>query len=229
MPEWSRFIYDDASTCFTIDTVTIPGAVASRGPMCLKNGGNVAVNSTGAATTVGVGTNLTVEAPNVTSPARTSPSTAGAVTGTSWTNALYNYLSTSDTLRATYSIPCCNAFSNNLDAKGMFNSPVGNNIPTTAIIRGIQVDIIRNASATLSLRDEDVVLLKAGVASGSDYADTGRTGGQPTQRDLWRPDRPLGDHLDARRDQRDQLRRSAADQKPATPRSRARPRSTRSA
>ena len=63
MPEWSRFIYDDASTCFTIDTVTIPGAVASRGPMRLRNGGNVAVNSTGAATTVGVGRTLTVDTP----------------------------------------------------------------------------------------------------------------------------------------------------------------------
>ena len=67
VPEWSRFIHDDANSCFTIDTVTIPGAVASRGPMCLINGGNVAVNSTGAATTVGVGTNLTVEAPDVAS------------------------------------------------------------------------------------------------------------------------------------------------------------------
>ena len=216
VPEWSRFIYDDASTCFTIDTVTIPGAVASRGPMCLKNGGNVAVNSTGAATTVGVGTNLTVEAPNVTSPARTAPSTAGAVTGTGWTNALYNYLSTSDTLRSTYSIPCCNALSNNLDAKGMFNSPVGNNIPTTAIIRGIQVDIIRNASATLSLRDEDVFLLKAGVASGTDEAATGTdwgttdataTYGGPT--DLWGTTWTPAQH------QRDQLRRSAAGEKPA--------------
>jgi hypothetical protein len=141
--------------------------------MCLKNGGNVAVNTTGAETTVGVGTNLTVEAPNVASPARTAPSTAGAVTGTGWTNAVYNYLSTSDANRATYSIPCCNALSNNLDAKGMFNSPVGNNIPSTAIIRGIQVDIIRMASATSSLRDEDVFLLKAGSASGSDKAATG--------------------------------------------------------
>ena len=35
VPEWSRFIHDDANSCFTIDTVTIPGAVASRGPMCL--------------------------------------------------------------------------------------------------------------------------------------------------------------------------------------------------
>ena len=37
VPEWSRFIHDDANSCFTIDTVTIPGAVASRGPMCLDS------------------------------------------------------------------------------------------------------------------------------------------------------------------------------------------------
>ena len=35
------------------------------------HGGNVAVNSTGAETTVGVGTNLTVEGPDVASPWRT--------------------------------------------------------------------------------------------------------------------------------------------------------------
>ena len=172
VPEWSRFIHDDAGTCFTINTVTIPGAVASRGPMCLRNGGNVAVNSTGAATTVGVGTTLTTEGPDTTSPARTAPS-GGYVTGTGWSNALYNYLSTTDTLRTTDSIPCCNVLSGNLDARGMFFSPVGNNIPATAIIRGIQVDIVRNASATSSLRDEDVYLLKAGVATGNDEANTG--------------------------------------------------------
>ena len=65
VPEWSRFIHDDANTCFTIDTVTIPGAVASRGDMCLVNGGNVAVNTTGAATTVGVGDDLFVTGPTM--------------------------------------------------------------------------------------------------------------------------------------------------------------------
>ena len=92
------------ATCFTIDTVTIPGAVASRGPMCLKNGGNVAVNSTGAATTVGVGTNLTVEAPNVTAP-RAPHLDRGAVR-TGWTNAHYNVSWRRQTPAATYSIAC---------------------------------------------------------------------------------------------------------------------------
>ncbi len=97
VPEWSRFIHDDANTCFTIDTVTIPGAVASRGPMCLINGGNVAVNSTGAATTVGVGTNLTVEGPDVAS----APRTAATVTNTGWTNATTTFLATTDTSYTT--------------------------------------------------------------------------------------------------------------------------------
>ena len=97
VPEWSRFIHDDANSCFTIDTVTIPGAVASRGPMCLINGGNVAVNSTGAATTVGVGTNLTVEGPDVAS----APRTAATVTNTGWTNATTTFLATTDTSYTT--------------------------------------------------------------------------------------------------------------------------------
>ena len=55
----------------------------------------------------------------------------------------------------------------------MFFSPAGNNIPATAIIRGIQVDIVRMAGVASSIRDEDVFLLKAGVATGSDHANTG--------------------------------------------------------
>ncbi len=163
VPEWSRFIHDDASTCFTIDTVTIPGAVASRGPMCLVRGGNVAVNSTGAATTVGVGTNLTVEGPDVASAWRTS----ATVANTGWTNATVAYLATTDTLRTTDSIPL-NTQSGNLDTTGFF---VGANIPTTAIIRGIQVEIVRRADNTL-VDDEDVLLLKAGAAVGTDHAST---------------------------------------------------------
>ena len=137
VPEWSRFIHDDANTCFTIDTVTIPGAVASRGPMCLVNGGNVAVNSTGAATTVGVGTNLFVEGPDVTSAWRT----AATVANSGWSNATTAYLATTDGNRTTDSLPA-NTQSGNLDMTGFF---VGANIPATAVIRGIEVEIVRRA------------------------------------------------------------------------------------
>ncbi len=164
VPEWSRFIHDDASTCFTIDTVTIPGAVASRGPMCLKRGGNVAVNSTGAATTVGVGTTLTVEGPDTPSAWRVPATSAG--TGWAPTSPTLNtYLGTTDTNRATYTIPT-NGLSNNLDTTGFF---VGANIPATAIIRGIQVEIVRRADNT-NVNDENVLLLKAGAAVGTEHA-----------------------------------------------------------
>ena len=183
VPEWSRFIHDDANSCFTIDTVTIPGAVASRGPMCLINGGNVAVNSTGAATTVGVGTNLTVEGSDVASARRT----AATVTFTGWTNATTTYLATTDTSYTTASI-AANSVSGNLDLTGFF---VGANIPTTAIIRGIQVEIVRKASGT-SVDDEDLYLLKGGATSGiTDHAsgtDWGTTDGTVTYgsaSDLW--------------------------------------------
>ena len=166
VPEWSRFIHDDANTCFTIDTVTIPGAVASRGDMCLVNGGNVAVNTTGAATTVGVGDDLFIEGPDVASPWRTAPT----VTHTGWTNATVAYLATSDSSRSTYSVPG-NGQSGVLDATGFFNSPAANNIPAGAIIRGIQVEIVHMASSTSSLDDEDVFLLKAGSTTGiTDHA-----------------------------------------------------------
>jgi Tfp pilus assembly protein PilX len=186
VPEWSRFIHDDATTCFTIDTVTIPGAVASRGDMCLKNGGNVAVNTTGAATTVGVGDDLFIEGPDVSSPWRTAPT----VTNTGWTNATVAYLATSDGNRTTDSIPL-NSQSGALDATGFFNSPSGNNIPATAIIRGIQVEIVRRADNT-NVDDEDVLLLKGGStsgitdhASGTDWGTSDATVTYGDTDDLW--------------------------------------------
>jgi hypothetical protein len=183
VPEWSRFIHDDANSCFTIDTVTIPGAVASRGPMCLINGGNVAVNSTGAATTVGVGTNLTVEGADVAS----APRTAATVTNTGWTNATTTFLATTDTSYTTAAI-AANSLSGNLDLTGFF---VGANIPATAYIRGIQVEIVRKASST-SVDDEDLYLLKAGAttgitdhASGTDWGTTDATVTYGSASDLW--------------------------------------------
>ena len=145
VPEWSRFLYDDASTCFTIDTVTIPGAVASRGPMCLKNGGNVAVNSTGAATTVGVGTNPhrrgAGRRERLAHRADASPTSAGRMQPRrSWPRR-------TPAGRPTPSQR--NTQSGNLDTTGFF---VGANIPTTAIIHGITVEIVRRADNTLRRR-----------------------------------------------------------------------------
>lgn len=165
VPEWSRFIHDDASSCFAIDTVTIPGAVASRGPMCLTNGGNVAVNSTGAATTVGVGTNLTVDTPAVASAWRTGPT----ITQTGWATATATNLGSANDVYGTDSVPA-NTLSGNLDAKGFF---VGAPIPITATIREIRVQIQRKADSTSNggIRDEDVLLLKANAPMPSDRAN----------------------------------------------------------
>src|SRR5207342_1501550 len=186
VPEWSRFIHDDANSCFTIDTVTIPGAVASRGPMCLVNGGNVAVNTTGAETTVGVGTNLTVEGADIASPWRTPVTVANV----GWSGATAAFLTTSDSSYATYSMTG-NSVSGTLDVKGQFNSPAANNIPATAIIRGIQVEIVRKASGT-SVDDEDVLLMKAGStngitdhASGTDWGTSDGTVTYGSATDLW--------------------------------------------
>ena len=49
---WSRFYQDSPSTCLTIDQETIVTNFATRGPLCLVNGGAI----TGANTTVDVGT-----------------------------------------------------------------------------------------------------------------------------------------------------------------------------
>ena len=140
--------------------------------MCLKNGGNVAVNATGAPTTVGVGGTLTVEGPNVASAWRTAPTVAHV----GWTNATSAFLATTDANRTTRSLTT-NTQSGNLDTTGFF---VGANIPATAIIRGIQVEIVRRADNTL-VDDESVRLLKAGVvvgdeqASGTDWPTTDGT------------------------------------------------------
>ncbi len=183
VPEWSRFIHDDASTCFTIDTVTIPGAVASRGPMCLVRGGNVATNTTGAATTVGVGTNLTVQGPDVNSAWRTAPTVANV----GWSNATAAFLATTDSSRTTDSLNT-NTQSGNLDLTGFF---VGANIPSTAYIRGIQVEIVRRADNS-NVNDEDVLLLKAGSttgitdhASGTNWPTSDGTATYGDTDDLW--------------------------------------------
>jgi hypothetical protein len=157
VPEWSRFIHDDANTCFVIDTVTIPGAVASRGDMCLVNGGNVAVNTTGAETTVGVGDDLFVTGPPVESGWR-----SGSATNGSWGADSSNVYS-SNNVRASYTLSG-NGQSPNLDTTGF-----GFSIPSGAIILGIEVEIERRASGG-SIDDDDVYLLKAGAVSGSDHA-----------------------------------------------------------
>ena len=43
---WSRFYQDDPSTCLTVDQVTIVTNFATRGPLCLVNGGAITGSDT---------------------------------------------------------------------------------------------------------------------------------------------------------------------------------------
>ncbi len=112
------------------------------------------------------------------------------VANVGWSGATAAFLTTSDSSYATYSMTG-NSVSGTLDVKGQFNSPVANNIPATAIIRGIQVEIVRKASGT-SVDDEDVLLMKAGSttgitdhASGTDWGTSDGTVTYGSATDLW--------------------------------------------
>jgi hypothetical protein len=150
---WNRMYHDSTTTCLTIEDVTIPTPIASRGDMCLVGSGKV----TGAATTVEVGDDV-----RMTRETWSVNDSAGAGAGTSWTTP--GNIVSSNNSKATYLVPI-NGQSNNLDATSF-----GFAIPATAFIVGIEVDIERMASASSDLDDEDVFLLKAGVAAGTDHA-----------------------------------------------------------
>ena len=221
VPEWSRFIHDDASTCFTIDTVTIPGAVASRGPMCLKNGGNVAVNSTGAATTVGVGDNPHRRGAGRREPRASSPR-VDLITADRVDDCDTSIPADGRQPDATYTVPCCNAFSGSLETRGFFNSPVGTTFRPPRSFAGFRSRSSRMASATSSIRRRGRAICSRPASTvGHRPRDAARTGATSDDHgDLRRPDRPLGHDLDACPDQRQQLRRSAEGRQPAAPRPR---------
>jgi hypothetical protein len=151
---WNRMYHDNTTTCMTIEDVTIPTPIASRGDLCLVGTGKV----TGASTTVEVGDDVRMT--RNTWQVNRSPATG---VGTGWANP--GYVVSSNGQKATDSIPL-NTQSANLDATGF-----GFSIPSTATIVGIYAEIERMASSSTSLDDEDVYLLKAGVASGTDYAN----------------------------------------------------------
>ena len=200
VPEWSRFIHDDASTCFTIDTVTIPGAVASRGPMCLsqrrqrrreldrrRDDGRRRDRPS------------PPRPPDVASAWRTAPTVANV----GWSNAPAAFLATTDTSRTTDSLTT-NTQSGNLDLTGFF---VGANIPTTAVIRGIQVEIVRRADNTQRQRRGHAPAQGRRRRS-VPTTQVGRTGGRPTATVTYGSyDRPLGNDLDSGTDQCVELRR----------------------
>lgn len=153
---WNRFL-QYGSGCLTIDTVTMPASIATKGDLCLIHGASI----TGSATQVDVAGKVTISGTTGSS-GTTSPRSAS---GTSWSNPSYVY--SNDNSYATYPLGSA-ATSNTLTA-----SNFGFSIPSTASITGITVRIYRFASSTNTLRDATVQLQKSGSAVGSNYADTG--------------------------------------------------------
>ena len=128
---WSRF-YDNASdgSCFDIDNQTFVTNVATKGNLCLTNGGGI----TGAATTVDVGGNVTITGPDATSPTR--PPALGAGWPTTPTN-----IYTSNSAYAQNTI-AAGAAGSNEDATNF-----GLTVPATAVVEGVTFTVQRMASA----------------------------------------------------------------------------------
>ncbi|MGZ4394389.1 MAG: hypothetical protein ACXVZ2_03375 [Gaiellaceae bacterium] len=131
---WSRF-YDNASdgSCFDIDNQTFVTNVATKGNLCLTNGGGI----TGAATTVDVGGNVTITGPDATSPTR--PPALGAGWPTTPTN-----IYTSNSAYAQNTI-AAGATGSNEDATNF-----GLTVPATAVVEGVTFTVQRMASACCS-------------------------------------------------------------------------------
>ena len=170
---WSRFYQDSTGSCLTIDTDTMVTNIGTRGNLCLVNGGAI----TGSGTTVDVGGTVTITGPDTSAGPR-SPST-----GSGWTSA--GNVTASDSVYAT------NAISANSNSSTQTTTGFGFSIPTSAIIHGITVSIVRKASSSSVINDNTVQLLKAGTATGNNKASSsywGTSNGTATYgstSDLW--------------------------------------------
>jgi hypothetical protein len=154
---WSRIYHNNTTYCLDIDSVNFPESVSSAGDICLMNGASI----TGTDTKVSAGDDITL------TPLSTSDQEAPA-TASGWTSST-NVASSNDS-DATTSIAGSSS-SVNLNATNF-----GVNVPTNATITGIRARIERAASATSSLSDMDVFLLKAGNQAGNDKAAAGTWG-----------------------------------------------------
>jgi hypothetical protein len=158
---WSRFYQDSASRCLTIDTVNMPAPIATRGDLCLINGGSI----TGSATTVQAGANVYITGPTVSVGPRTATSTSGSG---AWTSPASAY--TSNNQYAFTSI------SPGSTSPNLVVSNFGFSLPSTAKILGVGVDIERKASGS-GISDQTVYLRKNGAQVGNNEAYTGGWGG----------------------------------------------------
>ena len=170
---WSRFYQDSTASCLTIDGVNWPAPVSTRGNLCLENGATI----TGSTTTVDTGGSVIIEGPDTTPAARVPTAASG------WTNSTNVF--TSNSVYAT------NAISSNSTGATLSATGFGFSVPSSAIIRGIQVSVIRKATAASSIQDATVQLQKAGTAVGSNRAIAGTwttsnvTQNYGTTSDLW--------------------------------------------
>jgi hypothetical protein len=172
-PNWERIHHDSIFSCFDIP-VNLPVNTTANVGMCLQPGGSI----TGATTKVSAGVYVDMNGP----PGSAGPRAGSAATG--WTSSANVF--SSNNVRAS-AVVAANGQSPNLDITGF-----GFTIPAGSRIDGITAVIERSASASSSLDDFDVYLLKGGVATGNDKAvsgtyyptsDANRTYGNSS--DLW--------------------------------------------
>jgi hypothetical protein len=78
-PEWDRFFHNRTDVCLTIDTVTVPASVTSRGDLCLVGTAKITTNGR---TKVEVGDDVTLAAPNTSIGVSGSPISRAEVVGT---------------------------------------------------------------------------------------------------------------------------------------------------
>jgi hypothetical protein len=170
--DWSKMYHDSTTSCLTIEDVTIPVNVASRGGICLVGSGKI----TGSETRVEAAGNVTMTRSNASD--IESPST-----GAGWTSSGNIVSSNNSDASATIAAGGTSA---NLNATNF-----GFAVPAGSIITGIRAEVERAASAASSIEDFDVYLLKGGAISGSDKAVAGYWGTSDNTRayggsnDLW--------------------------------------------
>ncbi len=158
---WSRF-YDDNNTgaCMTIDAQTFVTNVATKGNLCLANGGAI----TGANTIVDVGGTVTITGPDAVSGPR-SPAT-----GTGWTSPTNVY--TNNSVYAT-NVIAAGGTGTNQDTTNF-----GFAVPATATIEGITVSVVKLSSACCS--SVQTIAITGAPTGGTFVISATPPGGSPT-------------------------------------------------
>ena len=153
---WSRFYADSTGSCLTIDGTIFVTNVATRGNLCLKNGGGVS----GANTNVDVGGTVTISGPTPFLPTSAS----------GWTNSSNVY--TTNGSNATNAINAASTGST-LDSKDF-----GYGLPSSATINGISVDVTKMASQCCNA--VQTISITGGPTGGTFKLNATKPGGSST-------------------------------------------------